>query len=188
MSTKKSDILEVENEQDRQKRIQSALEKMNAGPSGRTPPHPMKFDFGDRKTHAVDPPSELLSRVQAFLPQLEASNAALAEKLKNDPQSIDIENIADDAEQVIEMNLGLGVFEERSKSQDSISSSDESSSSDTSESDSSESEDDDSDDSADIISSVFPDRPIRPLPKRTRPNIQVLHESPAQEPADSIMS
>ncbi|KII88262.1 hypothetical protein PLICRDRAFT_68389, partial [Plicaturopsis crispa FD-325 SS-3] len=106
------EVLEVENEEDRQRRIQLALEKMNTEPSRMTP-RPLNFDFGDRSTHAVDPPSELLARVQAFLPVLEASNAALSQKLKDDPQSVDIENISQDAEQVIEMNLGLGVFEER---------------------------------------------------------------------------
>ena len=45
----------------------------------------------------------VLSRVQAFLPQMEASNAVLAQKVQADPASVDIENIAEGAEQYIEM-------------------------------------------------------------------------------------
>lgn len=73
----------------------------------------------------------MLSRVQAFLPQLAASNADLLRRAQEDPSSVDIENTAD-AERIIEMvgytlfpslkteshsptaqNLGLGVFEQR---------------------------------------------------------------------------
>ncbi|KAG2204567.1 uncharacterized protein EV154DRAFT_313463 [Mucor mucedo] len=64
----------------------------------------------DRKTFAVGPPSDILSRVQAFLPQLKSAN----EQLKAaDPKSLDIENVEEDDGQYIEMNLGLGVYEEK---------------------------------------------------------------------------
>ncbi|TDL28143.1 hypothetical protein BD410DRAFT_347400 [Rickenella mellea] len=69
------------------------------------------FDLGNREIHAVPPPTELLNRVQAFLPQIEAANANLAHQAQLDPASIDIENIDDG--QYIEMNLGLGVFDMR---------------------------------------------------------------------------
>ncbi|KAH9052317.1 hypothetical protein EDB87DRAFT_1527883, partial [Lactarius vividus] len=75
----------------------------------------LSFDFGDRRTFGVDPPTELLARVQQFLPQIEQSNAELAHR---DPRSIDIEHIEETDERVIQMaskrsNLGLGVFEQR---------------------------------------------------------------------------
>ena len=107
---------------------------------------PRSFDFGDRSTFAVEPPSEceslclsewcgvigiwskvpelgfgpachyphlkavpppvlhmtdplscrhcaVLSRVQAFLPQLAASNAEIARRAKDDPTSVDIETL-----------------------------------------------------------------------------------------------
>ncbi|ETW86403.1 hypothetical protein HETIRDRAFT_17676, partial [Heterobasidion irregulare TC 32-1] len=73
------------------------------------------FDFGERKTFLVDPPTDLLSRVQAFLPALEASNSQLLQQAKNDPRSVDIEHIDDSVQQHIEMNLGLGLFEKRAK-------------------------------------------------------------------------
>jgi len=51
----------------------------------------------------VKPPTELLSRVQAFLPQMEASNAILAQRAREDPNSVDIEHIPDRMDQYIEM-------------------------------------------------------------------------------------
>jgi len=143
----------------------------------------MKFDFGDRRTYAVEPPNELLSRLQAFLPALEASNHELFRKAEEDPDSIDIENVGQDEAHYVEMNLGLGVFEDRSKAasgsgpedDDMVTSSDSSSQPD-SESDS-DSSDCSSDDSDLIISSSSPDpRPIKPLPRRglTHPGITVL--------------
>ncbi|TFK70577.1 hypothetical protein BDN72DRAFT_734183, partial [Pluteus cervinus] len=105
--------LEIEDDDERQRRLQSLLEKLNTGSSSSTSSGPAKYDFGDRTTHPVDPPSELLSRVQAFLPQIEASNVTLAQQVEVDPQSVDIENVDSNAERYIEMNLGLGLFEVR---------------------------------------------------------------------------
>lgn len=45
----------------------------------------------------------VLSRVQAFLPQLEASNALLSQRAQEDPDSINIEHIPEGMEQYIEM-------------------------------------------------------------------------------------
>ncbi|PFH45779.1 hypothetical protein AMATHDRAFT_71096 [Amanita thiersii Skay4041] len=113
-------LLDVEDEDQRHQRIRSFLEKLNAQPSsssanGRTSTHnassgPLKFDFGDRTTYPVSPPTELLSRVQNFLPQIAASNTSLAGQ---DPTSINMEHLPPNAEQYIEMNLGLGVFQTR---------------------------------------------------------------------------
>ncbi|KAJ3015095.1 hypothetical protein HKX48_004779 [Thoreauomyces humboldtii] len=61
------------------------------------------------KTFKPDPPSALLSRVAAFLPQLSAANAVLDHHM--DPSDLDIENLGDGDERYIEMNLGVGVFD-----------------------------------------------------------------------------
>ena len=47
--------------------------------------------------------SLVLSRVQAFLPELAVSNADLLRRAKEDPDSVDIENVSDDQAQFIEM-------------------------------------------------------------------------------------
>ena len=150
----------------------------------------------------------VLSRVQAFLPRLEASNVLLAQRVKEDPSSVDIEHISTGMEQYIEMvrpsriladswpilsliqNLGLGVFEDRSKKRETpnedseMSNSFSSSSSDAS--DSSEMiqgvdnyDDSDEESDAEIITSFVPIRRIRPLPRRAtnpRPNIVVVND------------
>ncbi|KAJ2914921.1 hypothetical protein MD484_g5479, partial [Candolleomyces efflorescens] len=59
----------------------------------------------------------VLGRIQAFLPELEASNRALLERAQADPSSVDIENVKEGEARYIEMNLGLGVYEERQRSQ-----------------------------------------------------------------------
>ncbi|KAK0501715.1 hypothetical protein EDD18DRAFT_1034473, partial [Armillaria luteobubalina] len=106
--------LEVEEEDARIKRIEAVMHKLNTTSGLRPPSTTAKpFDFGERRTFAVDPPSELLSRVQAFLPQIEASNAILTQRVELDPKSVDIEHITEEMDQYIEMNLGLGVFEHR---------------------------------------------------------------------------
>ncbi|TFK33941.1 hypothetical protein BDQ12DRAFT_614424 [Crucibulum laeve] len=133
--------LEVEDKEDRQRRIQAALEKLNkssATTTTTTQSGPPKFDFGDRTTFRV-PPTELLERAQAFLPQIEASNAALAEKMRRDPHSVDIEHLDEENAQYIEMSLGLGVYEDRSQAK-SGGSGTESSSDSSSDSDSSDEE------------------------------------------------
>lgn len=69
--------------------------------------------------------SEVLSRAAAFLPQLAASNRAILQKR---PEDVNIESLKGDESEIIEMKLGLGVFEEK---RSSSCSSDESSSSDS---------------------------------------------------------
>ncbi|KAJ3799441.1 hypothetical protein GGU11DRAFT_777074 [Lentinula aff. detonsa] len=170
------EVLEVEDEDARAIRLQSIFEKLNSGPSsslettGSGMPYP-PFNFEERKTWAVDPPSELLSRVQAFLPQIEASNTILTQRAETDPQSVDMEQLEDDSERYIEMNLGLGVFnmepqgqsaeEQDTEMTDSSLSSSSSSSSSTSPSSDSNSDSDSSDseselDSEEILSSCIP--------------------------------
>ncbi|KAH9481182.1 hypothetical protein JR316_0005702 [Psilocybe cubensis] len=191
--------LDVEDEEDRQARIQSYLEKLNASSQTRNFTRPsgipeFKFDFGDRTTFPVVPNTELLSRVQAFLPQLEASNAILTQRAQEDPSSVDIEHIPEGMDQYIEMNLGLGVFEDRSHianqgDEDSEMSTSSSSSSESSDkardNDDDDDSDADSDESSEIITSFVPSRPIKPLPRRasTKPNpgIVVLDEQPQSQ-------
>ncbi|KAF8982622.1 hypothetical protein BDQ17DRAFT_1378582 [Cyathus striatus] len=106
--------LEVEDDEERLTRIHNTLNKLSSSdPSSTiTPPGLPKFDFGNRTTYEVSPNSELLARLQSFLPQLEASNALLETQ---DPQTFNIELPTQD-ERYIEMNLGLGVFESKTQS------------------------------------------------------------------------
>lgn len=53
---------------------------------------------------------EILSRAAAFLPQLAASNRAI---LKRRPEDVNIEVLNGGENEIIEMKLGLGVFEEK---------------------------------------------------------------------------
>ncbi|KAH8099869.1 hypothetical protein BXZ70DRAFT_941598 [Cristinia sonorae] len=189
--------LEIEDADDRLNRLQSVLMQLDSKQPAQGPLQqgPRSFDFGDRSTFAIEPPSALLSRVQAFLPELAASNAQLELQAQENPKSVDIENV-NDGEAYIQMKLGLGVFESRatkygrdvdmphtqaSSSSGSGSGSNDSSSSDDTEMSTGSDSDSDSDSDAssiDIISaftSALP-RPIRPLPRRssTRPGIVVL--------------
>ncbi|KAF8460023.1 hypothetical protein DFH94DRAFT_790994, partial [Russula ochroleuca] len=101
--------------------------------------------------------------VRQFLPQIERSNAEL---LQRDPMSLDIEHIEESDEHVVEMDLGLGVFEQR------LGRATRDSSSTSSASDSSSSSDPEEDENRDRSSPRL--RSIRPLPKRPSPMIQVL--------------
>ncbi|KAI9500131.1 hypothetical protein BX070DRAFT_230866 [Coemansia spiralis] len=68
-----------------------------------------------KRTFHVEPPSALLSRLQAFLPQIAEANSKLKDDIANDPNKLDIENVSDSEEQYIEMDLGLGVFDMKPK-------------------------------------------------------------------------
>ncbi|OAD81395.1 hypothetical protein PHYBLDRAFT_103513, partial [Phycomyces blakesleeanus NRRL 1555(-)] len=69
----------------------------------------------ERKTFKIAPPTDIMSRLQAFLPQIQAANASL-QNMK--PEDLDIEQVEED-EQYIEMNLGLGVYEHKREVSDS---------------------------------------------------------------------
>ncbi|KAG6907014.1 hypothetical protein DXG01_010917 [Tephrocybe rancida] len=116
MASKKRthETLEFEDEDARFKRLQSTLEKLNTNTSPLAAPNPFPLPTERTRPHAM-PTSDLLARVQAFLPDLEASNAVLEQQRQADPTSVDIENVEDNAERYIEMNLGLGLFEQRGK-------------------------------------------------------------------------
>ncbi|KAF9026285.1 hypothetical protein BDZ89DRAFT_1161289 [Hymenopellis radicata] len=147
------ETLEVEDEEARHRRLDAYMRKLDSSrPAVAT--STTTFEFGDRKTFAIDPPADLLARV--------------------DPKSVDIEHLADDMGQYIEMNLGLGVFEQHGSDFEMGSSS--SSSSDSEDDDDS---DTDSDSSSEIITSHSASpRIIKPLPRRTpsgkAPQIVVL--------------
>ncbi|CAL1693840.1 unnamed protein product [Somion occarium] len=207
--------LDVEDEEQRQARMHNVLTQLDSKASRQAQAPPRPFEFGDRKTFAVEPPSELLCRLQSFLPELAASNAELVHRAREDPRSVDIENVEDES-RYIEMNLGLGVFEDHSKthpqttgnstgthpgldvdmSDDARTSSRSYGSTDsTSDSDSEMSEDDSSDSdtsSVDIISDFAStiSRPIRPLPRRTttRPAIIVLDDGNSKDERSSHTS
>ncbi|KAG1087401.1 hypothetical protein G6F42_020623 [Rhizopus arrhizus] len=126
----------------------------------------MLMDTGDKKTfpvgqsdstlpHSLYPKAHdlihmsVLSRVQAFLPQLKNANEQLE---KADPSKLDIENVDEEDGQYIEMNLGLGVYEEKKPGQ-------------------SDSEDDEDSDEEKLI---IPNS--TPVDKSKKPSIQMLDE------------
>ncbi|ORX94084.1 hypothetical protein K493DRAFT_352795 [Basidiobolus meristosporus CBS 931.73] len=91
----------------------------DASPIGVIDPTPEPSSV-DKKTFKISPPSNLLERLQSFLPQIAEANQKLQTQLEEDPSSVDIENVEEE-EGYIEMNLGLGVFEEKSEeNEDSI--------------------------------------------------------------------
>jgi len=188
-----NELLDVEGDDEREARLRDLLHRANSTASASFPSGPSPLDFGIRETHSVQPPSELLERLQQFLPQMEAANAQLAQRARDDPESVDIEHLDHSAHgPYIEMNLGLGVFDMRQRGSGSART--RSHSAETSSDDSSASEDDatdtDSQDSAisgssiedehHVLNNVSTQRPTRPLPKRSRPSIVVLedHETP----------
>ncbi|KAI0299967.1 hypothetical protein BC826DRAFT_1102599 [Russula brevipes] len=176
-------MLDVEDEEQRQQRLQHILERLNGESASAGESPNLSFDFGMRRTNSMEPPTELLARVQQFLPEIERSNAEL---LQRDPRSIDIEHIEDADERIIEM-ASLGVFEQRqapsrhsvpsSSSETSFSRSPSRATYDTSSgssasssllSSSSDSEDEGNGEYSPCL------RAIRPLPKRSNPVIQLL--------------
>ncbi|KAF5352606.1 hypothetical protein D9756_006315 [Leucocoprinus leucothites] len=174
-------VLDVEDDDKRQNRIQNLLEKLNSDSKPQTQPGVQKFDFGSRSTFPIHPPSDLLARVQAFLPQIQASNETLSQRMQEDPDSVNLEHISESMDQYIQMNLGLGVFEDRSKKARDDHDTEMSSTSSSSSSEEVDQDSDiDSDASSEIITSFVPVRPIKPLPRRSlnraRPQIVVLEE------------
>ena len=63
-------------------------------------------------------PSEALSKVRDFLPLLKESTSRLMDDFKLNPDAVNMENVADDEEQHIEMNLAY-VLESESSGSDS---------------------------------------------------------------------
>ncbi|EPS94330.1 hypothetical protein FOMPIDRAFT_1033425 [Fomitopsis schrenkii] len=189
--TRDVEILEVEDEEQRRARMHDVFARLDASSRPHVLPRPVLPNLNGQSSTPLEPNSELLSRVQAFLPQLADSNAELARRVQGDPSAVDIENV-DAGGAYIEMgsNLGLGVFEQRHNassrsSSDAETGSDADADSDSSTDDSdtstssSDSDDDgtssDSDSSSSDPESAPSRRPIKPLPKR-KPQITVLGE------------
>ncbi|KZT40019.1 hypothetical protein SISSUDRAFT_1060674 [Sistotremastrum suecicum HHB10207 ss-3] len=161
--------LDVEDEDQRLKRLgeSRALERTNESVSTKPEPKTATFDFGDRTTYDIPPPTDLLKRVEAFLPQLEASNALLQQRVEQNPHDVNIEHIDDEDGQYVEMNLGLGVFKQK-RTESEGSSSEEVSSSEDSDSDDSEESDNDMKDPNHSPLTKPEARPRKPLPKRAQ--------------------
>ncbi|KAG8928029.1 hypothetical protein FRC02_007450 [Tulasnella sp. 418] len=191
-------LLEVEDEEARQARLERLFSSISSLPpqqsSGTMPP------ISERKTFAVPPPSNLLARLEAFLPEIKAANEELAKMAEIDPSSMDIEKIDDDVtdsdededsvdaseeaaakirEPYIEMNLGLGVFEQRPVNQEHSQSDDDSDSSDT---ESSEDEDGEGDEDDEMHMSDAPSKDLlssrSPESKPSQPKIVILSDKP----------
>ncbi|KAH3745837.1 hypothetical protein Pelo_12765 [Pelomyxa schiedti] len=62
-------------------------------------------------------PSPLLQRLREFLPQISKANQELTEKIKTDEgrKAVNIEVLNDEASPYVEMNLALGILEEKKK-------------------------------------------------------------------------
>ncbi|KAL7753880.1 hypothetical protein RI367_000812 [Sorochytrium milnesiophthora] len=74
------------------------------------------FLIKNRKTHAIPPNTTLLNRLGAFLPQMEQANKDLQLTIAREGQQVvDIESLPASGQQYIQMNLGLGVLEEKSQ-------------------------------------------------------------------------
>ncbi|KAG6848062.1 hypothetical protein H0H93_003754 [Arthromyces matolae] len=194
-------VLDVEDADQRLLRLQSALEKLNNSSDATSKTAAVStFNFLGQdelmKPCHVDPPTEpylsatlVLSRVQAFLPKLEASNALLASQ---DFSAINIENVGTFEGSYIEMNLGLGLFDVRGSTASNSSVFNENpviplpaspSTSTPTSSDEDYDYDSDSSEDAEIITSFEPVRPVRPLPRRAlAPSTQSAKPSVLPEP------
>ncbi|KAG6855739.1 hypothetical protein H0H87_011379 [Tephrocybe sp. NHM501043] len=191
------DALDVEDAEQRLSRLQNTLQNLNTPSTSKSSklPSAPNFSFLNRdaaqsRPQHVEPPKELLSRVHAFLPAIQASNALLSSQ---DLEKIDIEHVDDSTDHYIEMNLGLGIFDVRGSTEpismpisahSSVSSSTSSSSSYSSTSSASSYDNDsDSESDAEIITSFVPIRPTKPLPRRAmrqmQPRIAVLGQTDA---------
>ena len=130
--TRAHERLDVEDDERRQQRMRmwpavyafshmlthsSPADDMFAHLESKSPPHardvPRSFDFGDRRTFMVEPPTErvcfsrsfplserppltrnkVLSRIQAFLPEFAASTVEITRRAQENPDSVDIEKL-----------------------------------------------------------------------------------------------
>ncbi|TCD64060.1 hypothetical protein EIP91_004568 [Steccherinum ochraceum] len=105
-TSQKPQRLDIEDDDDRLTRMHNVFMQLDskATSQGLHPLQPRSFDLGDRSTFAFEPSTDLLSRVQAFLPEIAASNAQLELRARENPKSVDIENIRD-GESYIQMTL-----------------------------------------------------------------------------------
>ncbi|KAF8338178.1 uncharacterized protein EI90DRAFT_3041951 [Cantharellus anzutake] len=124
---KTAGYLEVETQDERRERLerlfasQAALDHPISDTNRRADGAPSFPTSDGRAPYRVDPPTALLKRVQAFLPQIHQANEDL------DPATANIEDGEDEQGRYIEMMLGLGVFEQRRRGQEGSESPSESS-------------------------------------------------------------
>jgi hypothetical protein len=65
------------------------------------------WDLMNEENHSTFPQSNLISRLEAFIPRIKEAN----ELLSDDKENINMENISNDNLQVIEFDLGIGVYD-----------------------------------------------------------------------------
>lgn len=198
-----SRLLDCEDEEDRIRRISRLLSTIDSTSNTHQTPRPLEqLMLPSSASSAMDTTqtSELISRVQAFLPQIMAANEELFRRARETHSSVDIEHFDGTEGAYIEMNLGLGLFEQRTgpTAEENASSSGDSSTT-TSDTDSSSDPDEDEDthssgsddeeaETPDLIALVTGTRPMRPLPTKRRrkpitqkgPSIVVLSSSDNQ--------
>lgn len=115
-------ILELDNSQDLKDKRTDLLKKLSeetetsAENASNTPSGPSTvFPFRSAPKIEKVEKSKVLERAAAFLPQLASSNR----KLSSLPaEEINIEALKGTEERIIEMKLGLGIFEERRQSEE----------------------------------------------------------------------
>ncbi|CED84304.1 Protein of unknown function DUF4598 [Phaffia rhodozyma] len=160
MSSSPNPLLDIESPEARQIRLAKLLAD-NASPQFSTESRPIGKP---PTTFSVGPPTELLSRLQAFLPQIASANEALASRA---PEDVDIENVGEGESQYVEMDLGLGVFnalmdgntDPSQSAPPNASNTDSSSSEDDDDDDDSSDSSDEDDDSEETEASVEPIAP-----------------------------
>ncbi|WVR06926.1 hypothetical protein IAU60_003962 [Kwoniella sp. DSM 27419] len=105
--------LDVESPQAREARLGNLLSTISSPNSGSIADPPgsgttSPLNALPTRPYAV-PQSDVLSRVKAFLPALQASNEELLARAAQDPESVNMEKL--NGGRAVAMDLGLGVFD-----------------------------------------------------------------------------
>ncbi|CAE6457178.1 unnamed protein product [Rhizoctonia solani] len=167
---KKPSLLEFQDPQTRSSRVEELLASTPSRPEQTITLPPRSLD--ELRNAPLPVNHNLLNRLEAFLPAMHESTQQLQQQAQSDPSSLDIEHLDPSAQEYIEMNLGLGVYESRPNPYTSYSDSD--SDSDSSDSSSGSNSDDQSPDVLSILMRAVPPVPRQPP---ARPNIVMLHSS-----------
>ncbi|KAJ1678394.1 hypothetical protein EV182_004134 [Spiromyces aspiralis] len=158
-----SESLRVASDKGKQSAVPSMQLITDTRPSIPTANKPKTFEM-------LPPPSDLLGRIHTFLPQIAKANEELKQKMAEDKSKIDIEHIEDKSKPYIEMDLGLGLFDLKPKSQSTNSDEDTSSASGLSE----------GNDSEDIVIAPGSEHTKKPPPR-----IELLKKTPPPQPHPS---
>ncbi|CAE6468347.1 unnamed protein product [Rhizoctonia solani] len=181
-SDTKPSLLEFQDPQSRTSRVEGLLASTPSRPEQTISLPPRSLE--ELRNAPLPINHDLLDRLDAFLPAMHESTQQLQQQAQSDPSSLDIEHLSPSAQEYIEMNLGLGVYESRpnthtTSDSDSDSSTDSDSDSDSSsdsDSDSGSSSDDQRPDVLSVLMRAVPPVP-RTQPPANRPNIVMLHSS-----------